>query len=80
MNLKEKFLNKEYIDVSILIIWFLIILSDLFSKIFSFTFQGIIILYVISPFLCKEKVTYPKLVLGGIILSTIAVIQSLVMK
>lgn len=78
MGLKEKFLNKEYIDVSILVIWFLIILSDLFSKTFSFTFQGIIILYVVLPVLCKERVTYPKIVLGGIILSAAALIQSLI--
>ena len=77
---KTKLLNKKYIDVSILVIWYLVILSDLFSKTFNFTMQGIIILYVILPVLSKEKASHPRLILGGLILSGMAVIQSLVVN
>ena len=80
MFAKKKLLNKKYIDVSLLAIWYLIILSDLFSKTFNFALQGIITLYVLLPILSKEKPRHPKLILGGIILSGVAVIQSLVVN
>lgn len=80
MFAKKKLLNKKYIDVSLLAIWYLIILSDIFSKTFNFALQGIITLYVLLPILNKEKPRYPKVILGGLILSGVAVIQSLVVK
>ena len=80
MFAKKKLLNKKYIDVSLLAIWYLIILSDLFSKTFNFALQGIITLYVLLPILNKEKPRYPKVILGGLILSGVAVIQSLMVN
>lgn len=77
---RKKLLNKKYIDVSILVIWYLVALSDIFSKTFSLTLQGIIMLYMVLPVLSKEKLRHPKTTIGGMILTGIAVVQNLMVK